>query len=294
MEEPAMTPGVLDSAPRAAKKLQALADISEETEAVLRSTTFKLSALRQQAGMSSAESRVEIEKEIRRQSELLETRRAVFLEASGCAERCRTFLTMIPVGKVLVDAPKPSHKTYATGGGFREAIENIRLEIGATTKALHAAKVAPLPAADRKARLRAHVEAIAKANAPRISTPQDGPVTVEVADPRNALNVLLAFVPDLAIAKLESMIDALPEFPNALAPIERQKRIVELTEQLATLEQREEALIERAATDEGAVIPRRLMASPAAVLGVLIQPKPVPAKKPERTIANPAAATAVA
>jgi hypothetical protein len=99
--------------------------------------------------MSSRESAVEIETEIRRQTELLDARRAAYLAADGAATRCKSLLTMVPVGKVLVDAPPLPVKPRANGS-LREAVERTRVEIGQVKKSLRNAQTAPLPVADRK------------------------------------------------------------------------------------------------------------------------------------------------
>jgi hypothetical protein len=55
-----------------------------------------------------------------------------------------------------------------------------------------------------------------------------------------------------------------------VSPLEREKRISELSVSLLSLERLEEALIERAANDDGVELPRRGDASPVAVLGVVV------------------------
>ena len=63
--------------------------------------------------------------------------------------------------------------------------------------------------------------------------------------------------------------DLEPERPDAVSPLEREKRISELSVSLLALERTEEALILRAA-GEGIELSRRGDASPVAVLGVVV------------------------
>jgi hypothetical protein len=290
MEERMTNP--LADAPKARAKLAAMGDVAESAHDILRGTTAKLSALHRQAALSSKEAATEIATEIARLTEVQDRHRANFLEADGVAQRCRTFLQMLPPGKIVTDAPSAHRVNVTGGGGFREAVARLREEIGTVTKDLRNAQVAPLPVAIKKQRLREHVEALAAANQPRFTLYQDAPVKVDFANSKDAFAVLAGIAPDLAIERLFALIDKMPESPLALAPDVRTKRIETLTNKLNELEFKEEALIARAADDEGQVIPRRLMASPAAVLGVIVKDRPPVAKK-ERSIADPAA-TAVA
>jgi hypothetical protein len=76
-------------------------------------------------------------------------------------------------------------------------------------------------------------------------------------------------MPEALCEALEREIAAQPARADAMPASERMRRVAELEAQLPELDQREEALIERAHSD-GLEVLRRPDASPLAVLGIVI------------------------
>jgi|SRR5262245_59034806 len=120
--------------------------------------------------------------------------------------------------------------------------------------------------------VRAYLARLARGAQPRIVFDARGNATVawveDMATMDGVLGLLALVVGSEQVAAALAR-DLAPEQGNAVSPLEREKRINELSVSLLALERQEEQLIMRAA-DEGVELLRRPDASPPCVLGVVI------------------------
>lgn len=159
-----------------------------------------------------------------------------------------------------------------------DAITRARDEIEALKQHLRAVQSAPLPIKDLKEAARAHVDKLAASGRPRVSG-QGGEFkadfsTASFGPPgeRRYLELLAWLHPDALVTALEKEIDGLPKPKLTLTAAEKQKRLVELRDNLDTLERQEETLIEKA-VEQGLDLLRRPLANPLAVLGIVPKAK---------------------
>ena len=149
------------------------------------------------------------------------------------------------------------------------ALAATRAQIAGVQRELAAVRKAPLCRSSQEEAIRAHLARLVQR--PKIGfDARGGALVTWVEDMATMDGVLglLAFVlgPEQVSAAFSRDLE--PESPGAVSPLEREKRISELSVSLLALERTEEALIERAAS-EGIELARRGDASPVAVLGVL-------------------------
>jgi hypothetical protein len=183
----------------------------------------------------------------------------------------------LPPGSVLEPAPAVDIKLRASET-VAAAIENVRREISALNQQMVQVRSAPLRKSSQQEAVRAYLARQAQAVGPKISFDARGNARIlwneDMIASKDDLMGILAWVlgPQQLLAAFFRDLEQDPERPDAVSPLEREKKLSEALASLLVLERREEAMIERAAND-GIEVPRRPDASPLAVLGVVIVAK---------------------
>ena len=187
---------------------------------------------------------------------------------SMIVSRCNQFWMELRGNVALECAPaveiklKASETCAAALAATREQIAGVQRELVQVRKA-------PLCRSSQEEAIRAHLSRLVQR--PRIGFDARGGALVtwveDMATMDGVLGLLAFVLPEQVSAAFAHDLE--PESPGAVSPLEREKRISELSVSLLALERTEEALIERAAS-EGIELPRRGDASPVAVLGVVV------------------------
>src|SRR6516165_5627334 len=150
------------------------------------------------------------------------------------------------------------------------ALAATRAQIAGVQRELAAVRKAPLCRSSQEEAIRAHLARLVQR--PKIGfDARGGALVTWVEDMATMDGVLglLAFVLGPEQVSAAFARDLEPGSPGAVSPLEREKRISELSVSLLALERTEEALLLRAA-GEGIELARRSDASPVAVLGVVV------------------------
>jgi hypothetical protein len=152
------------------------------------------------------------------------------------------------------------------------ALAATREQIAGVQRELAAVRSAPMKRQSQEEALRSHLSRLAQAARPRINFDARGGASVrwieDMATMDGVLGLLcVVLTPEAVLTGL--VRDLEPEAAGAFVPLEKERRVSELSVSLLALERTEEALVLRAAS-EGIELPRRGDASPVAVLGVVV------------------------
>jgi hypothetical protein len=188
---------------------------------------------------------------------------------SMLVSRCNQFWMELRGNVALECAPAVEIKLKASET-CAAALAATREQIAGVQQQIAAARRAPLCRSSQEEAIRAHLARLVQR--PKVGfDARGGALVTWVEDMATMDGVLglLAFVlgPEQVAAAFARDLE--PEAAGAVSPLEREKRISELSVSLLSLERTEEALIERAAS-EGIELARRGDASPVAVLGVVV------------------------
>ena len=187
---------------------------------------------------------------------------------SMIVSRCNQFWMELRGNVALECAPAVEIKLKASETVVA-ALAGVREEIATTQRELVQVRKAPLCRSSQEEAIRAHLSRLVQR--PKIGFDARGGALVtwveDMATMDGVLGLLAFVLPEQVSAAFARDLE--PESPAAVSPLEREKRISELSVSLLSLERTEEALIERAAS-EGIELPRRGDASPVAVLGVVV------------------------
>jgi hypothetical protein len=180
----------------------------------------------------------------------------------------------LPRGAVLELSPpveiklKASETVVAALAGVRDQIAGVQQELAAVRKA-------PLRRSSQLEAVRSFLSRLEQQVRPRVAFDARGAARVlwneDIVAGKDDVLGLLAFVlgTDTLSAAFTRELEREGEDVAALSPLEREKRLSELSVSLLALERLEEALVLRAAS-EGIELARRGDASPLAVLGLVI------------------------
>ena len=157
-----------------------------------------------------------------------------------------------------------------------DAVTRVRREIAKLEKERERVRNAPVPAEDRKARVRALVTS--KEVPPHVSGQTGGAVEIDLMPPAGlgmkgpissaGVEGLLTWLfGEQIIAKLEAQIDAETDADAAISAPDKAGMDKELAGKILKLERDEESLIEQSES-EGREIPRRPDAAVEAILGI--------------------------
>jgi len=238
-----------------------LSDIEAQrciAEDLLRGTAQRLTSLPREAVELRERLAVERDKHAERHRSL-----------SMIVSRCNQFWSELRANVALEVAPAVEIKLKASETVVA-ALAATREQIAGAQRELVQVRKAPLCRSSQEEAIRAHLARLVQR--PKIGFDARGGAlltwTEDMATMDGVLG-LLAFVlgPEQVSAAFSRDLE--PESPGAVSPLEREKRISELSVSLLALERTEEALILRAA-GEGIELARRSDASPVAVLGVVV------------------------
>jgi hypothetical protein len=193
-------------------------------------------------------------------------------QLSMLVSRCNQFLFELRGNVALECAPAVEIKLKASETVVT-ALADVRAQIAGVQRELAAVRSAPMKRQSQEEALRSHLSRLAQAVRPKINFDARGGASVrwieDMATMDGVLGLLcVVLTPEAVLAGL--VRDLEPEAAGALVPLEKERRVSELSVSLLALERTEEALIERAAASEGIELPRRGDASPVAVLGITI------------------------
>ncbi|OPH83628.1 hypothetical protein B2M20_05580 [Nitrobacter vulgaris] len=254
-------------------KAQAIDDSTQAAQAMVSATLGMMRELRD-AIRNNPGRQAEFEAEIDRLSERLETQQARHCALADLNASVRHYLEKVPPGSSIEAAPRLKVR-LKEGESLTRAIDRIRGEIADQVRERHRVLRAELPIADRKRAARAYVNELAAKGSPNITADHD---RFELSYPPSFsakldVQALLAWLnPELFRERLCAQIDAMPKPKFALSTDAKRERLREIKAAIIELEREEEGLIEKAA-DEGFDIARRPDASPAVILGIVINKK---------------------
>ena len=187
---------------------------------------------------------------------------------SMIVSRCNQFWSELRANVALEVAPAVEIKLKASET-CAAALAATREQIAGAQRELVQVRKAPLCRSSQEEAIRAHLSRLVQR--PKIGFDARGGALVtwveDMATMDGVLGLLAFVLPEQVSAAFAHDLE--PESPGAVSPLEREKRISELSVSLLALERTEEALIERAAS-EGIELARRGDASPVAVLGVVV------------------------
>jgi hypothetical protein len=204
----------------------------------------------------------------------MQQRHRVYEGREQLVTRVKAWLNELPRGTVLEAVPAP---TISLNGAPAHVVGTLRSEIAKLASQHHAIRVANAPLDDAKRQVRELVETLRKRGAPRIST-QFGKLAIQGFSASETfgpipfavvVEFLCWFDPNRMVEALECELEAMPVSADALPISERGAKLAEIESEIAILECREEAVIERAQRD-GIDIPRRHDQSPQSILGVRV------------------------
>lgn len=183
------------------------------------------------------------------------------------------YLSKLSADASLADAKVVKAKTK-DGETLLQAVKRVRGQIAELTSEQSAVKQAGLPIGEMKALAKNWIAERAASARPTITASHDR-FDVNFVDPTaftsrvDPIGALCWFDPERMKASLFEQIDSMPKSKLALSPTEKAERLQELQDTLFNLERQEEAFIV-AAEEVGQIVPRRPNASPAAILGLIV------------------------
>ncbi|OPH82384.1 hypothetical protein [Nitrobacter vulgaris] len=218
----------------------------------------------------------ECQSEIDRLSERLETLQARHWALTDLSARVQRYLEKLPPDAVIEAAPRFKVR-LRDGESLTRAVDRIRGEIANQQRERQRVLRAELPIADRKRAARAYVNELAAKGSPRIAADHDRfelnfPSGLSFGSKPDVQALLAWLNPELFRERLCAEIDAMPKPKFALSTDAKRERLREIKAVITELEREEEGLIEKAA-DEGFDIARRPDASPAVILGIVVNKK---------------------
>jgi hypothetical protein len=198
---------------------------------------------------------------------LAERHRALALLLSRIHQWC--WELKLPPGSVLEIAAVPDTKLRASET-VAAAVASTRQQIVAVQQDISATRSRPMKRASQAEATRAYLARLAVRSQPKVGFDARGNASVRWVEDMATMDGvlgLLTFVlgPQAVASAFARELEQEPEPPNAVSPLEREKRLGELAQDLLALERKEAELLSR---DES-ILPRPDM-SPQAFLGVAI------------------------
>jgi uncharacterized phage infection (PIP) family protein YhgE len=278
--------------PQAQEKFRALSLAANDAGALAQSTLGSLDALQTRMGEAQnaadsasddirREQATKTVESLKRQAEVLtevfQRRQAEHAAAMQIVNQVEFWLGKLPPEtriEMVEPGPPP---VLRDGETIAQAVERIRAELAEVEKNLHATRQRPLPAEDLRIMAARHIAGRAAKGRPKLWCQHDR-LRVEFTNP-NAWNPgdVDAFTNLLCWYDAEGMVERLcaevdqqiKGGDDALSGPERERLISQLTARRYRAEADEESLIEMAAL-QGLNIPRRMNASPPAILRVKV------------------------
>jgi hypothetical protein len=169
---------------------------------------------------------------------------------SRVASSCRQYLfeLRLPPGEVLAPVTARASAQPAKGETAAQAIGKLRIEMLVIAQELARARSAPLPIADQIALAEQYISRRAMLATPRIVIQRDvlnlvwaDDVVVSKSD---LISLLCWLAPKSVLGAVRAGIEAAPAAANAMAAVERDAKVAELSRALLDLERREVALLD--------------------------------------------------
>lgn len=260
--------------PRAHLKISALEDDEQRALTLSTSTTRKISELHHALALNSNSPHADVMRlEIERLEVLQRKYQDQHRQRADLNAKVRHFLAMLPADATLADA-KPIKPKLRDGETHLTALERIRHEIAGVASERLNVEQAGLPLSELKKRTKEWVKERGAHGRPTITANHDK-FEVIFLDPAaysthpDIPSILAWFDPQGMEVRLNQLIDGMPTPKLALTPAEKAERLRELKLSVLSLERQEEAIIV-SAEEAGQTIPRRINASPAAILNLTI------------------------
>jgi hypothetical protein len=250
---------------QARKRLAELEAAKMAAEDAMRSAQGRINSLPRDA--DQLRERLEIERD--RQAE---RHRSLSRIVSACNQFWMEL--RLPAGSVLESVRVPEVKLKASET-CAAALATVREQIARTQQEIALVRRAPLKRASQQEAIRAYVGRLTEQARPRVGFDVRGNAVVswveDLIASRNDLMGILTWVlgAEAIATAFARELEQEPEAANAVSPLEREKKLSELSVSLLSLERYEEALICKSLA-EGVPLERRSDANPIAVLNVAI------------------------
>ncbi|MGB3041573.1 MAG: hypothetical protein WBB98_00115 [Xanthobacteraceae bacterium] len=266
---------------RAAAKLSEITDAARDLEAKVRTTQDRIRILVGDSASKSPEEAGAIRVEVDRLRRKMELEQGAARSAVDLVTGLRAWLDRVPAAHDLAVAD-PAPSTRKAGETHRQAVDRLRDHVVGLSLRRRAVFAALPPAEDLHPLADAFVDHKAREFPLRVHF-VDGMVSFTTEGEPKAMATAAWLYPDAMKRRLRMEVDR----ARAASPAEvmsREKRAEELARidaEILLAEREEEAIIVEGRETESAIIDRRRDASPAAILGVAVVPRPKP--EPEIT-----------
>jgi|SRR5215475_5469393 len=212
----------------------------------------------------------------RESAELLQRQRyATWQDAEQLCTQVKGWVSSIPIGTVL-DVVPMLRVTFTVAPRqhvlmLRQKLQRLAAEYGSIL-------TAPTRREDSIVQAKALIAEMGLRGRPKVMADR-GEFQVHLCSGQDAqgnvrhsqvMETLCWLMPGTVLDTLTREIDTLPQTAKALATVVRKRRLAELQDEMLRLQYEEESAIVTASED-GIVIPRRIEAMPAAVLGVAVK-----------------------
>jgi len=257
-------------------KILRLEDAEHQAQALISSTVRRISELERLLmnnldGERADAVREEIALLRQRQDEHSDRHRS----AADVNSAVRRWLSMLPANAVLSDAKRAKVRPKGDES-YQTAIDRVRREIAGLISERFRVEQAGLPLEEIRAKARDWVARCAKTARPRITaTHNEFAISFDVFDerasvPLHDMAAIMAFLyPERFLKRIDDVIEQMPKPTLAMTAEQKAKRLREIKDSLLLLENEEETLISLA-EEQGQIIARRATASPAAILGLVV------------------------
>jgi hypothetical protein len=268
--------GMIELTPKARSKFSVLQESMYGAQALVTSTLSRISLTDRALGNSpSGPNSADMEFELTRLRALLGKHQQSFEMQSTMVANIRRWIAEQKTNVVLVDWKAPKLKERS-GESTADAVGRVRVEIATLSREQRDVRDAGLPRDELYAQCVKWTQMQASRCNPKITaTHKDfriefGTQTSFTLPAPDIVSYFAWYDPETVIDLLKKEIDKMPVPALVMLPAERDARMTSIKEQLLRLERTEEQLIELAEQDDH-IIPRRPLADPAALLGVVVE-----------------------
>lgn len=263
--------------PKAAQlKILRLEDAEQQAQTLISSTVRRISELERLLMNNLDGERVDA---VREEIALLRQRQDEHSDrhrnAADVNAAVRRWLSMLPANAVLSDARRAKVRPKGDES-FQAAVDRVRRQIAVLISERFRVQQAGLPLEEIREKARDWVARCAKTARPRITaTHSEFAINFDVYDERASVPLhdvaaIAAFLyPERFLKRINDVIEQMPQPALALSADQKTKRLREIKDSLLLLENEEETLISLA-EERGQIIARRATASPAAILGLVV------------------------
>ena len=258
---------------KAREKFRALEDTEDEAQALVSATVRRISDLSHGLATAPASAAANMEHEISRLRGRMSEQQAKHQSVSALNAAIRQWLNGIG-SNVAIEAAKPIMPKLRSGETLSEAVVRVRGEIAKLRAERQRTMLAGPTIAEMKAAAAEHVSKLAERGKPRLMI-EHGKFEVrfgtETFNPQPDAACIIAWAnPAAFLEQLEAQIDAMPAPPLRMTAKARVDRLAAIAATIVAFEREEEAIITELEEGEGTFITRRVDASPAVILGLIL------------------------